>query len=374
MIDGQGASYNIPRALELFQGAAAFGDTRGQFYYAKMLQHGLGGPVKCDSSLEWYQQVAERGPWVLQFEEAFHAYQDGQYESALWMYEKLALQGFPVAQANAAWMYDHNLGCSGSTENELGDVLRPEAEWYYTLASKSKENDYPHLRLAHSYYARAVAVPERQWTEEAAELPLKMISDQWYQRAAFHYLAISQSSGEALYHLGYMHQHGLGVERDLSLSNDYYHVSMDTDSDAAIAVCLSLLSLGGDYLQYKYDSNALGDVLPDTLDYLYPQIFTQFWVALKKDYEKGWYPEEDEDPDDGEDPDDETNRDDDDDNDDGQDDDHHSRSMDDSQMFKPSHAHAQEEDDLDIIIMIVIVFLIALTLLVRGGVVQVQRV
>lgn len=377
---GTAVGYNLPRALELFQEAAAFGDTRGQFYYAKMLQHGLGGPAKCDGSLEWYQQVTERGAWIFQFEEAFQAFQQEKYHTALWMYEKLALQGFLVAQLNAAWMYDHGLGFTAPAPSNTSSsqVLGPEAEWYYTLASKSKDSDYPHLRLGNSYYARAAEVAEATEATEVL-LPSWESGEQLYQRAAFHYLAASHTSGEALYHLGYMHQYGLGVQRDLSLSKDFYHVSMDTDSGATIAVLLSLFSLGGDYLEHKYHTQTLDEVLPDTLDYLYPQIFTQFWTALEKDFEKGWWdddgeePDDAEEPDDGEEPDDSTSHDDDDDSDHGRDDED-SRSAEDTYMFKRSHAHANDEEDLDLIIMVIVAFLIGLVLLVRGGIIQVQRV
>jgi Sel1 repeat len=65
-----------------------------------------------------------------------------------------------------------------------------------------------------------------------------------YERAAEAYLhARSQSNAQAMFNLGYMHEHGQGLPLDLHLAKRYYDQALEVDSAAKLPVTLALFSL-----------------------------------------------------------------------------------------------------------------------------------
>jgi SEL1 protein len=65
-----------------------------------------------------------------------------------------------------------------------------------------------------------------------------------YERAAEAYLhARSQSNAQAMFNLGYMHEHGHGLPLDLHLAKRYYDQAVEVDSAARLPVMLALTSL-----------------------------------------------------------------------------------------------------------------------------------
>lgn len=55
--------------------------------------------------------------------------------------------------------------------------------------------------------------------------------------------AKSQSNAQAMFNLGYMHEHGLGLPLDLHLAKRYYDQALDVDPAAKLPVSLALVSL-----------------------------------------------------------------------------------------------------------------------------------
>lgn len=55
--------------------------------------------------------------------------------------------------------------------------------------------------------------------------------------------AKSQSNAQAMFNLGYMHEHGQGLPLDLHLAKRYYDQALEIDSAAKLPVTLALASL-----------------------------------------------------------------------------------------------------------------------------------
>ena len=71
-----------------------------------MHHHGLGTVPSCQMAVQMYKRVAERGPLGDIMSDAHDRYLLGDYEGALLRYEKAAVWGFEMGQANAAYMLD----------------------------------------------------------------------------------------------------------------------------------------------------------------------------------------------------------------------------------------------------------------------------
>lgn len=55
--------------------------------------------------------------------------------------------------------------------------------------------------------------------------------------------AKSQANAQAIFNLGYMHEHGQGLPFDLHLAKRYYDQALEIDSAAKLPVTLALTSL-----------------------------------------------------------------------------------------------------------------------------------
>jgi len=55
--------------------------------------------------------------------------------------------------------------------------------------------------------------------------------------------AQSQSNAQAMFNLGYMHEHGQGLPLDLHLAKRYYDQALENDPAARLPVTLALTSL-----------------------------------------------------------------------------------------------------------------------------------
>ena len=67
-----------------------------------------------------------------------------------------------------------------------------------------------------------------------------------YETAAGHYRIASeqQNNAQAMFNLGYMHELGLGMKRDIHLAKRFYDMAAETSADAKVPVALALAKLG----------------------------------------------------------------------------------------------------------------------------------
>ena len=66
-----------------------------------------------------------------------------------------------------------------------------------------------------------------------------------YETAAGHYRIASeqQNNAQAMFNLGYMHELGLGMKRDIHLAKRFYDMAAETSVDAKVPVALALAKL-----------------------------------------------------------------------------------------------------------------------------------
>ncbi|KAL8173351.1 UNVERIFIED_CONTAM: Protein sel-1 2 [Gekko kuhli] len=70
-----------------------------------------------------------------------------------------------------------------------------------------------------------------------------------YIAAVVHYtLAADQYSAQAMFNLGFMCEHGLGVHKDIHLARRWYNLAAKTSSDASIPVFLASVKLEASHL------------------------------------------------------------------------------------------------------------------------------
>ena len=76
-----------------------------------------------------------------------------------------------------------------------------------------------------------------------------------YERAAEAYMhARSQSNAQAIFNIGYMHEHGQGLPLDLHLAKRYYDQALAVDPAAQLPVKLALMGL---WIRMNYADSSL---------------------------------------------------------------------------------------------------------------------
>ncbi|KAL9999201.1 putative ERAD-associated E3 ubiquitin-protein ligase component HRD3 [Helianthus debilis subsp. tardiflorus] len=89
-----------------------------------------------------------------------------------------------------------------------------------------------------------------------------------YDRAADAYMhAKSQLNAQAMFNLGYMHEHRQGLPLDLHLAKRYYDQALEIDPAAQLPVMLALASL---WIRRNYADTFLVDFI-DSLPSVYPK-------------------------------------------------------------------------------------------------------
>jgi len=174
----------------------------------------------CPTAVELYKNVAERGSWGELMMEAHTAYRRGRYDAALMIYLLLAELGYEVAQSNAAYIMDRN-------ESEL---FTPNEMWTRALVYWSRA-------AAQGYSAARVRLGDYYYYGWGTQID--------YETAASHYRIASeqQNNAQAMFNLGYMHELGLGMKRDIHLAKRFYDMAAETSVDAKVPVALALAKL-----------------------------------------------------------------------------------------------------------------------------------
>jgi len=225
--NGEGVPKDHAKAYNYYTLAASQDNLAAIYHFAEMHLLGQGTVMSCTTAVTFFKRVAERGLWSELLDEAHDLYDEGDYETALLIYEKLAEMGFEVAQSNAAWMYEKKLGVriseDGSWPNQ--EYAEKAAFRYYTRSAE-QQNPEAHLRLGDYYfYGKGTPVSHEK-------------------AAACYDAAAKLHSPQAMFNLGYMHEHGIGLNKDLFLAKRYYDAALSLNEDAYIAVGIALVKLG----------------------------------------------------------------------------------------------------------------------------------
>ncbi|TYZ69265.1 hypothetical protein PybrP1_000638 [[Pythium] brassicae (nom. inval.)] len=218
---GRDPEYEVAHGY--FQVAAHQGHTVASHKLGHMSLHGIGTARSCKSAADAFKLVAERGPWDKLLTAAFKDFKAQDYDAAFLKYAVLAQQGYELAQHNAAYLLDYGY---------LTPLFAPEAPataavamMLYKLAALQGNVD-ANLKIGDFYYYGKGG--------HAVD----------FARASAHYsLASKRANAQAMFNLGYMYEHGVGVDQDFYLAKRFLDKAREAHSDAHVPVTLALWKL-----------------------------------------------------------------------------------------------------------------------------------
>lgn len=219
--NGYGTKQDIRLAVKYLQLASQHQNIRAIMQLADLQSSGRGIPRSCQGAVDMYKNVAERGMYSRLFMQAAQQYKQEKYQSAYIIYSILSELGFSVAQQNVAQLLEEvDITITGE-EN-----LYPRALMNFNRAadqglssSRVKVGDY-------SYYGLGTS--------------------QDMLRAGQHYRTAAEEGGssQAFFNLGWMHQHGLGLDKDKYLAKRYYDQAIEVNpTEATLPSTLAILYL-----------------------------------------------------------------------------------------------------------------------------------
>ncbi|VDQ00580.1 unnamed protein product, partial [Trichobilharzia regenti] len=216
------ADYKL--ALKYFTMASQQGNVMAFYHLAEMHAKGTGVLRSCSTAAELFKNVAERGRWSKMFMSAYSAFHNRRYHEAFVTYQLLAELGYEVAQSNVAFILEEGMLITfspGVPKHELHK--RAFTQWQRSATQGSTSS---RVKLGDYYY-------------------YGLGTDANYQKAIQHYRIASDlhHNAQAMFNLGYMHEQGLGLKRDLHLAKRFYDMAAEASIDARIAVCLALIRL-----------------------------------------------------------------------------------------------------------------------------------
>ena len=246
---GVGVAKDHAKAFYNFNLAAHQGHATAIYNLAMMQLAGMGLPQSCRNAAGLLKSLAERGPWNRPLENARRAVKHKSYRAGLMRYMKAAETGVEVAQANAAYVLERG---DAWYEGEEGDRLRRMLHYHGLAADQGNVKSLLQIGDAY-YYGKGVDAPDKN------------------KSAAVYLQASQHRSAQAMFNLGMMHEHGVGLPKDLHLAKRYYDMVLSTDPKATVPVRLALwklaahgwlLARGGPLLErarLAYDAGGLGE-------------------------------------------------------------------------------------------------------------------
>lgn len=183
-----------------------------------MYKEGIGKELSCQKAVKHFKIVSERGPSSKAMRQAFKDFENKNYHKAFTAYIALAEQGFEIAQENAAWMIDMGHGYSGLDHGVVSVHLYKNAAAQGNVEANLKIGDY-------FYFGRG-----------GLEIN--------YERAtSFYRRASKRQNAQAMFNLGIMHEHGIGMTKDYFLAKRWYDMAAESSADAKYPVAMALFKL-----------------------------------------------------------------------------------------------------------------------------------
>jgi len=206
----------------------------------------------------------------------------GNLEGALQQYLIGAELGCEVAQNNAAWLLDNGVSIDGGvrildenseeffskTEKVLEDV-EEELSWNFrtTVASLLGPwvNDFGRVTGSNDAMRLLYLAAEQGNVEARVKIgdyyyySIGGVAEPDFKQAAYHYKkATEHMNTQAMFNLGYMHEHGIGLPQDFHLAKRYYDKADETSAEAHVPVSLALAEL---WIHRVYRAIRYGDTL-----------------------------------------------------------------------------------------------------------------
>eukprot|EP01083_Nonionella_stella_P005011 14609_1 len=221
-------------AFECFMMASRRGHAQSLYYAGYMHLNGLATAKSCKMAVELFKMAAERTVIAKQLSIARSYYLDSDYDTAYYLYSKLAIQGFEVAQSNAGWLLRRNLVSqdlfysSLDTNKTVGELSRKSAFKYFEWSAQTNADSQ---RIVGDYYFYNYSLDSNMNRYDEAGM--------YYEMSAENILG---NNAQSMFNLGYMHQYGIGKKKDFSMAKRYYDLSASTDPNGQVA-CYILLAL-----------------------------------------------------------------------------------------------------------------------------------
>ncbi|VDN07580.1 unnamed protein product [Thelazia callipaeda] len=250
---GLGVKRDFKLAIKYFQLASQSGHINAYYNLAQIHATGTGVPRDCQSAVELYKNVAERGRWSERLMEAYTSYRNGRVDESVFKYLFMAELGYEAAQTNFAYIIDR--GESNLFPNEEA-LQRALLHWQ---RSANQGNAYARIKLG-DYYYYGYGTPIDY---EMAAVQYKIASDR-------------HQAAQAMFNLGYMHEQGLGINKDIHLAKRFYDMAAETSTDAYMPVNLALLKLTALFSLNYFKENSFVTML----DYIFGANWDLYAISL----------------------------------------------------------------------------------------------
>lgn len=224
---------DVQTATRFFELAARHNHIEAFYHLAEMSNSGVGRERSCGVATVYYKLVAEKVETIHSaFDEANHAFDEGDLETALVAYMMAAEQGYEYAQANVGYMLDEyksvlSLDALIPWKSRRPSILRNAVLSLIYWTRSAKQSNIDSMVKMGDYYLGGYGVDADM--ERAATC---------YQTAAD-----SLQSAQALWNLGWIHENGLGVDQDFHLAKRFYDQALETNQESYFPVKLSLAKL-----------------------------------------------------------------------------------------------------------------------------------
>ncbi|KAL9651289.1 hypothetical protein ABK040_001242 [Willaertia magna] len=245
-LNGLGVTKSFKQAHHYFAISAQQGQVLSKYQLAKIYLYGLGTSKNCEIAVKFLKSVVEKASWTNIVDTAFDKYVDAEDQhTALILYQQAAEQGLEVAQANVAFMYDRGYGVEeiiNDVSEEQGQLIKFKGalKWYQQAAEQGNVEAY--VKVGDYYYYGTSAL--------SSSLPSIANTEQSFEKSVYFYRrAKEMNNAQAMFNLGFMHEHGKGLPQDFYLAKRYYDMASESDHLAYFPV---ILALGKLYAHWGY--------------------------------------------------------------------------------------------------------------------------
>ncbi|WP_019616289.1 tetratricopeptide repeat protein [Psychromonas ossibalaenae] len=196
---GKGTKQNYQLAIHWYETAATQGNALAQYHLAFMHEYGRGAPLDHLKARSLYLKsaAANYSPSAFKVAEFYESGKGGKIDldnARLW-YEKAASQGNNAAQYKLGTIYLHGIGTNKD--------IRLALEWYNQAAKQNHALSLYQLGVIYQEGGRRIKIDYKK-------------AAKYFQRAS------SQGDKQATGRLGYLYEHGLGVNVDPWLASSLY--------------------------------------------------------------------------------------------------------------------------------------------------------
>ncbi|PAV60716.1 hypothetical protein WR25_02921 [Diploscapter pachys] len=222
-------------AVKQFQLAAQNGHVLAYYNLGQMHATGTGVTRSCNNAVELFKNVAERGRWSEKLMEAYNAYKNDHRDAAAMKYLFMGELGYEAAQTNVAYILDKGEADSLFPESRENILERAIVHW-----QRAANQEYPLARIKlgdYHYYGWGTKTDYKQAAQN-------------YKLAADRHAA-----AQAMFNLGFMHEQGLGITKDLHLAKRFYDMAAEHSTDAIVPVTLALSKLALIFLVEQLNTN-----------------------------------------------------------------------------------------------------------------------